>query len=747
MGRPDTWRMGTADAVVRRRGLVLVLWAGALALLAPHAIGVERVLETAARVDGSESARVEAELASRFRAPFAQYALLVVRGGASPVTPAGRELVDSALGAIAAVPGVAGMRGYRDARDTLLLGRDSSGTFVLVGLDPAAGRPDAIVPQLRAATAALARRLVGRFPGLELRWTGETVLNADLRQASRASARLAERRALPLTLALLLVAFGSLLAAGMPVVSGALVIVLALGASGMLATRWPLSILLQSFVSMIGLGLGIDYALLSVSRFREALAASGDTVQAAAATGRSAGRTILLSGLTVAVGFTALLAVPLGELRSVAVGGLLATAFAMLVGVTLLPALLAWLGRRIEWGGGRLWPAHLPAGARWRAWGRWVTRHPVAVLIAAGVPLVLLAWQATRLRTGLPRGDAWLPRRLESVVALRDLEKMGRGAVPQTIRVILELPGRQDVLSRAGWSAARGLRARLAQDPRVAATLSFTPFTADRPMSRLAFFTLSGDVRRSYVAQDRRAVLFDVIPRERADAHDLVGLVRELRALGPDVVTRLPGTRLRVGGLPALRADYDDAIRRRFPLVVALVLGGTLAALFMGFRSVLVPLKAVCLNLLSVAAGFGAVVLVFQDGVGAALLGLEAPLDAVFTIVPTLVFCTVFGLSMDYEIFLVARVAEARRSGLDERAAIVEGLAQTGPVITSAAAVMVVVFAAFTLGNFLVMQILGLALAVSVALDATVVRVAIGPALLALAGRWNWWPGIPGGAR
>src|SRR6266508_3573798 len=199
MGQSDTWCMDTADAVVRRRGLVLVCWVVALGVLAPHAVGVERVLETAARVDGSESARVEAELASRFRAPFAHYALLVVRGGASPVTPAGRELTDSVVGAVAVVAGVAAVRGYRDARDTLLLGRDSSGTFVLVGLDPAAGRPDAIVPRLRAATAALAQRLVARFPELELRWTGETVLNADLRQASRASARLAERRALPLT--------------------------------------------------------------------------------------------------------------------------------------------------------------------------------------------------------------------------------------------------------------------------------------------------------------------------------------------------------------------------------------------------------------------------------------------------------------------------------------------------------------------------------------------------------------------
>src|SRR5437773_1908921 len=561
MGRPNTWRMGTADVVVRRRGLVLVCWAAALAVLAPHAVGVERVLATAARVDRSESARVEAELASRFRAPFAQYALLVVRG-ASPLTPAGRELGDSIRDAVAAVPGVAAVRGYRDGRDTLLLGRDSSGTFVLVGLDAAAGRPDAIVPQLRAATAALARRLVGRFPELELRWTGETVLNADLRQASRASARVAERRALPLTMALLLVAFGSLVAAGTPVVSGVLVIVLALGASGMLAARWP--------------------------------PAAGPA------------------------------------------GG----------------------ARRADGGG--------PAVARPPCRGRAVAR-------------------VGALGDEAPRGGA---------------DRGGRAPRPAGV---------------AGDALAVGATARGRMAP------------AGARVGRRAA-RLGEDGARGGAANRPR----------HPGASQRSGRAEPCRVAGGRAPPGPPG--------PG-PARIGHAVLRRFPLVVALVLGGTLAALFLGFRSVLVPLKAVCLNLLSVAAGFGAVVLVFQDGNGAALLGLAAPLDAVFTIIPTLVFCTVFGLSMDYEIFLVARVAEARRSGLDERAAIAEGLAQTGPVITSAAAVMVAVFAAFTLGDFLVMQILGLALAVSVALDATVVRVAIGPALLALAGRWNWWPGRPGGAR
>ena len=161
----------------------------------------------------------------------------------------------------------------------------------------------------------------------------------------------------------------------------------------------------------------------------------------------------------------------------------------------------------------------------------------------------------------------------------------------------------------------------------------------------------------------------------------------------------------------------------------------------MAFRSVLVPLKAVVLNLLAVAGAMGAMVLVFQDGYGVRLLGLAHPIDGVFPIVPVLAFCCVFGLSMDYEVFLVARVAEARRSGLDEDEALVEGLARTAGLITSAAAIMIAVFAAFALGGFVLVKMLGFALAVAVLLDATIIRIAIGPALLRLAGRWNWWPG------
>ena len=175
--------------------------------------------------------------------------------------------------------------------------------------------------------------------------------------------------------------------------------------------------------------------------------------------------------------------------------------------------------------------------------------------------------------------------------------------------------------------------------------------------------------------------------------------------------------------------------------VVTLIVVATFVVLSVGFRSVLVPLKAIVLNLLVVAGAFGAVTLVFQDGIGAHLLGLGGPLDGIFPAIPVLVFSVVFGLSMDYEVFLVARVRESRLAGLGEREAIASGLAQTGRLITSAAAIMLVVFGAFMFSDFLLMKMLGFALAVAVLLDATVMRLAVSPALLALAGRWNWWPG------
>jgi RND superfamily putative drug exporter len=297
---------------------------------------------------------------------------------------------------------------------------------------------------------------------------------------------------------------------------------------------------------------------------------------------------------------------------------------------------------------------------------------------------------------------------------------MGRSGVVYGLRVVLELPPRVSAESDEGRRALGAIAGRLRATTGVARVLP------------------------GAVSQDGRLILLDVVPNEARGVDAAMTLAREIRRIDCEHASGVPGARLIVGGLPAFNVDYGDAIRRATPLVVGLVVFGTFVALMVGFRSALVPLKAIVLNLLSVAAAFGAVVLVFQRGIGSGYLGVPVALDGIFPAVPLLVFCTVFGLSMDYEVFLVSRVAEARRAGMSESDAVVEGVTRTGGVITSAAVVMIVVFAAFTMGEFVFMKILGFALAIAVLLDVTVIRLALGPALLRLAGRWNWWPGWNG---
>src|SRR5580704_8818585 len=290
----------------------------------------------------------------------------------------------------------------------------------------------------------------------------------------------------------------------------------------------------------------------------------------------------------------------------------------------------------------------------------------------------------------------------------------------------------------SGWNTLDRFTKRLASDPRADRVLSLTTM-ADGNRSSLN--NLSRETHRTFLSSDGRAALLEVLPAPSVSLRDQVNWVRELRKTGAAALTGIPGASLRVGGIPALNADYQTIVGDRFASVMTLVVVGTLVALLGGFRSLFAAVKAIALNLLSVAASFGALVLVFQDGHGSRFLGVHSGTGSVFPIVPIVAFAIVFGLSMDYEVFLVARVLEARRSGLSETDAIPEGLARTAGLITSAAAIMIVVFAAFTFGSFLVVKMIGFTLAVAVLIDATLVRIVIGPALLRVAGDWNWWPG------
>ncbi len=731
---------------VRRFWLAGVVLVAVLALL-PFSFHAERHLETATRIEGSEAGRVPQELATRFRSPFVDRVVLVIQG----LPPADSEEGEQALAIIEErlrkEPGVSGVVSRLDFRDPIFLGK-GGGTFVLVGLASTEGPVESLVPKLHELAKSLQNQLRSRYPAVKLELTGETPLNFDIRKASADDVQHAESLVIPATLVLLLVAFGSLVAALIPVAVGQLAIASALAISGFLALHWHLSILVQNLSTMLGLGLGIDYALLMVSRFREAIATEPNGLKASAIAARQAGRTLLISASTVAIGFLALLTVPISEVRSIGVAGVLVAGMSVLLANTLVPALLGILGWRLN--AGRLpftasLDGHRAARTenRWRRWGNVIVAHPWVAIFVAGIPLLVLASQAARLDTKVPRGD-WLPRTAESVRALHTLEQMDRVGIVYSLRVILELPTDSIAQTDAGWNALDRFSKRLASDPRAGRVISITTIAES---DRSGLGNLSRETHRTFLSRDGRAALLEVLPAAGVSLNDQVNWVRELRKAGAPALTGIPGATLRIGGIPALTADYQTIVRDRFASVMALVVVGTLIALLGGFRSLFAAVKAIALNLLSVAASFGALVLVFQDGHGVRFFGVPEGTGSIFPIVPIVAFAIVFGLSMDYEVFLVARVLEERRRGLSESEAIPEGLARTAGLITSAAAIMIVVFAAFTFGSFLVVKMLGFTLAVAVLIDATLVRIVIGPALLRVAGDWNWWPGGLGAAR
>ena len=601
-------------------GLVL---AAALALL-PFSFHAERALETATRVEGSQAETVRDELANRFRSPFVDQVVLVVEGLPAADSEEGGQALATIVAAIKDQAGVSGVVSYLDLHDKVFLGQ-GGGTFILIGLASNDVPVESLVPGLHQLSTSLAAQLKARYPAIKFELTGEIPLNFDIRKASADDVRRGESLVIPATLALLLVAFGSLIAALIPLAVGQLAIATTLAITGFLAHRWHLSILVQNLATMLGLGLGIDYGLLMVSRFREAISTGLPSSDAAVIAARQAGHTLIISASTVGIGFLALLTVPVSEIRSIGIAGFLVAGLSVLLTNTLVPAVLALLGRRIDLCRMPFAP-RLDAsraectGVRWRKWGRIIVAHPWTALILAGIPLLFLALQVRHLDTSVPQGD-WLPQSAESVQGLHALERMHRGGIVESLRLIVELPTDSISQTDAGWSAIDNLTRRLASDPRSDRVISITTIAES---NRASLPELSRETRRTLLSSDGRAALIQVLPKDSVTLREQVDWVRELRKTGAPTLTGIPGATLLVGGIPALNADYETIVRNRFPAVMGLVVGGTFIALLFGFRSIFVAVKAIALNLFSVAAAFGALVLVFQQGYGVRLLGVPS---------------------------------------------------------------------------------------------------------------------------
>ena len=698
---------------------------------------------------------VDSLLQTRFARPFRDVLVVAIESPSSLDHPAEGATLDSLIAVLDRADWTDRVISWRSTADSSFVRDDRRGTVLYVPL-VTNGAGDALTRI--EPTRSLLRESLTRLaaPGWIALVTGEPALEADLRALSARSTRDSELRLAPITFVVLVFAFGALVAAAVPVATAFLSIGLSLAVIGLVARAYPVSIYVLNIASMLGLGIGIDYSLLVVNRFREELKQSAPR-EAARRAARATRGAIVTSGATVLVGFGALLLTPIVETRSVGLGGMIVVLFAVTVTLTLLPALLALIGDRID---RPRWVAQLSyRGRSPEAWARWasaIMRHPW-LAVAAGLAIIAtLSWPARELRIGLPARH-WWPQGTESAAGLELLDRMEMGAVAQPIRLTVELPDRRtggpsDRLTVTDATVLRGLRTfgdSVRSDPRVAAVRSLAEPGPVRSILALSMLYSDLDQAReefpdfvdAYRSSDGTIAVVDVVLRDSVALVSGMDVVRRIRGLAQSPPRGLEGARISVGGFYGTTVDLQNLVMAGFPRIIAIVLGVIAVMLVVAFRSALVPLKAVVLNLLSVAASFGLMVWVFQLGRGSVVFGLEGPTEAIFAVVPVLVFAIVFGLSMDYEVFLLSRVKEEWDAGASNETAVAKGLAATAGTITWAAAIMILVFGAFAFSGVFVVQVLGFGLAAAVLLDATVIRLVLAPALMRLAGRWNWWPG------
>ncbi|WP_445151108.1 MMPL family transporter [Baekduia sp. Peel2402] len=681
------------DLATSRRRLVAISWLILAIAGGWAASGISDALSQSFDAPGREAFQANREIAQRFGNGGTIAPIVLVA-----TVPEGRKVTDAAVRAdlaraverVTAAVGRARSVSYASTGDRAFVSADGRTTYAYVF--PPLGRPapDENPQALAAARRAAAATEVGGKP---LAVTGVEAL-ADDSDSGGGAGLLVETVAGGLGALLVLAwVFGSWLALVPLLVAVVSILTTFLALRG-LAALTDVSFVVQFLVALIGLGVAIDYSLLIVIRWREERARHDDNLAAIRTAMRTAGHSVAVSGLTVAIGLLALVVVPVPFIRSIGFGGLLIPLISVAAALTLVPAVLAAIGPRID-------RRHRPErdaqpGARWTAWARLVVRRRWPAALAGLAILVLLAAVATTLRPGRPAVDA-LSSGGTAQQALRTLERAGLGAGALTP---------VELVSEDGARLTATQRDALARD-----------------VDGVRGVVSPDDWRRGDVAVSVALLGPDAATDAGQDAVDALRASDVAKAGGPSAQDR----------------DLTDAIYAAFPLMVAIIALITFLLLARALRSVLLPIKAIVLNVLSVASAFGIVVLVWQEGHGSQLIGGVPATDTITNWVPLAIFAFLYGLSMDYEVFILSRMREEyERSGSTDEA-VVAGLGRTGRMVTSAALILFLAFVALGAAPNTEIRILATGLAAGILLDATVVRALVVPALVTLFGRANWW--------
>jgi uncharacterized membrane protein YdfJ with MMPL/SSD domain len=586
-------------------------------------------------------------------------------------------------------------------------GRSALVTFTIPG-------DDDVAKERVGATLATTAAAQQAHPDLRIEQFGGASADKALSKSFDDDFQKAETLSLPITLLILIVAFGALVAAGVPLLLGLTAVAATIGLLAPISQIFPMDESVNSVVLLIGLAVGVDYSMFYLRRKMEEVDAGRSEEAALEFAAATSGRAVLISGLTVMIAMAGMFLAGSVVFESMAVGTILVVAVAMLGSLTVLPAMISLLGRRIEWLRvpflGKL--RHRSHGES-RVWS-WiidrVLRRPVISAVAAAAILIALALPALNMHPINP-GVAGLPRSLPIMQTYDRIQAaFPGGALPAIVAVQAD-----DVTSPQVQAGVKSLTERALDTPGMSGPITTT--TAPDRSVEIVQIPLAGSGTDS--------------TSERALA-SLRGTVI------PATIGKVDGAEANVSGLTAGSKDFNDVMQARLPIVFAFVLGLAFILLLVTFRSVVVPLKAIVLNLLSVGASYGVLTWVFQDGHGEKALGFQS-IGGITSWLPLFLFVILFGLSMDYHVFILSRIREAVDRGMSTRKAVAHGIKSTAGVVTSAAVVMVAVFSIFGTLSALEFKQMGVGLAVAVLLDATLVRAVLLPAAMTLLGERNWY--------
>ncbi|MFL5905589.1 MAG: MMPL family transporter [Solirubrobacteraceae bacterium] len=685
---------------VRHRRATALAWAAVLAVCFVAASSAGSTFQSNFALPESDSQRARDLLRARFPAASGDPAAIVFHVNRGTVAaPAVRDRVQRTLHRIARMPRVRAVVSPYAPLGPRGVSRDGRTAFATVQFD----RRSFDLPRSAVRAVVDTARAAAR-PGLQVEAGGPPVQRVERRSRESRS----EAIAIVAAIVVLLLTFGSVVAMGLPIVTALVALGTGLSLVTLATHVLDTSDFTPALAAMIGLGVGIDYALFVVTRFRAGLRVGLGVDDAVLDAMDTAGRAVLFAGATVVIALLGMFALGVRFLYAPALASSLAVLLTMLASLTLLPAMLSRAGRGVDrWRMPGLGRARPEGTGFWFAWSRFIQRHPwPAAVVSAGL-LLVLAIPVLSLQLG--SADAGTDPTTTTTRRAYDLLAAGFGpGFNGPLQVVAELP------RGAGARGLPALRSAVAKTPGV---VRVTP---------------------ARVNADRDTAVVVAYPSTAPQSARTRDLVAHLRDHVLPAVARRTAIRAHVGGTTAVFEDFAAYIDGKLPLFIGVVVALSAVLLALVFRSVVVPLKAVAMNLLSIGASFGVVVAVFQWGWLASAIGVDrtAPIQS---FLPVMVFAIVFGLSMDYEVFLLSRIREDWVRRHDASEAVAQGIAHTGRVITAAATIMVCVFASFALGDDLVVKLFGIGLAVAVFLDAFVIRTALVPAIMELLGPRAWW--------